>query len=172
VQAPVTEQPSPVVLQSVHEPPPVPQAIAEGFVQVLFWQQPVGHEFASHTHLAPEHSCPAAHAAAPPQVQAPLAEQPSAAEPQFVHAAPAVPQVVAVVGVLHVFPEQHPLGQLVELQPLHAPLPQVWPVGHIAHMPPAAPHALGSVPGWHVLPWQHPVEQELASQMHVPPEQT
>ncbi len=161
-----------MVLQSVHEPPPVPQAIDEGVVQTLFWQQPVGHEVASHTHLPPVHSCPVAHAVAPPQVQLPLAEQPSAVEPQLVHEAPAVPQAVEDVGSLQVLPEQHPVGQLVELQPLHAPLLQVWPVGHIAHMAPAAPHALGSVPGWQVLPWQHPVEQELASQVHLPPEQT
>jgi hypothetical protein len=172
VQLPVAEQPSPVVPQLVQLPPPVPHAIDEGVVQVLFWQQPVGHEVASQTHLPPEHSCPVAHAVAPPQVQVPLVEQPSAVAPQLVHEAPAVPQVAEDVGVLHVLPEQHPLGQLVALQPLHAPLPQVWPVGHVAHVAPAAPHALGSVPGWQVLPWQHPVEQEVASQMHAPPEQT
>jgi hypothetical protein len=60
-----------------------------------------------------------AHAVAPPQVQAPLAEQPSAVEPQVTHAAPAVPQAV-VDGVVHVPPKQHPVGHVVELQPVTA----------------------------------------------------
>jgi len=173
VQLPVAEQPSPVVPQLVHEPPFAPHAIAEGVVHVVPpWQQPVGHEAMSHTQWPPKHTWPLTHAVAPPHVQAPLAEQPSAAEPQFVHVAPAVPQAAAVGGVVHVLPEQQPIGQLVELQPLHAPLLQVWPLGHIVHMPPAAPHALGLVPGSHVLPWQHPVEHDVASQMQWPPEQT
>jgi hypothetical protein len=85
--------------------------------------------------------------------------------------APPVPQAVGD-GVVHVVPEQHPLGQLEALQPLHDPLLQVSPVGHMVHMPPAAPHALGLVPGRHELPWQHPVGHDMASQMHWPPEQT
>ncbi len=54
---------------------------------------------------------------APPQVQAPLAEQPSAVEPQLTQDAPAVPHAV-VDGVVHVPPEQHPVGHVVELQPV------------------------------------------------------
>jgi hypothetical protein len=56
VQAPLVEQPSPVVPQSVHMPPAVPHAMAEGVVHVVPVQQPVGHDAMSHTHLPPEHS--------------------------------------------------------------------------------------------------------------------
>ncbi len=146
VQLPLAEQPSPVVPQLAQVAPCVPHAVADGVVHVLPEQQPVGHDAASQTHWPPEHSCPAPHAAAPPQVQPPLAEQPSALDPQLVHVAPAVPQAVAD-GVVHVLPAQQPLGQLVALHPLHAPLLQVWPFGHMVHVPPAAPHAFGSLPG-------------------------
>jgi hypothetical protein len=170
-QAPVAEQPSAVVPQLVHMAPAVPHAVADGVVHVVPEQQPLEHEVALHTHTPPEHAWPVAHAAAPPQVQAPVAEQPSAVMPQLLHVAPPVPQAAAE-GMVQVVPEQQPPGQLAALQPLHAPMLQVWPVGHIVQLPPAAPHALGSVPGWHVLPWQHPFGHDVASQAHVPPEQT
>lgn len=167
VQAPLAEQPSPVVPQLVHVAPLVPQAIADGVVHVVPEQQPLAHEAASQTHLPPAHSCPVPHAALPPQVQVPLAEQPSAFVPQLVHVAPAVPHAIAV-GVVHVLPEQHPLGQLEALQPLQAPLVHVSPFGHMEHVPPAAPHAFGFVPGWQVFPWQQPVGHDVASHTHVP----
>jgi len=47
----------------------------------------------------------------------PLAEQPSAVEPQLTHAAPAAPHAV-VDSVVHVVPAQQPLGQVVALQPV------------------------------------------------------
>jgi len=39
-------------------------------------------------------------------------------------------------------------------------------------MPPSGPQVACEVPGtWHTLPWQQPVVHEVASQMHMPPEQ-
>ena len=80
------------------------------------------------------------------------------------HAAPAVPQVVAVPA-LHVVPEQHPVGHT---QPLQAPAVHVWSEGHALQACPALPHAALSVPVLQVLPSQHPCGHVVASQTHLP----
>jgi hypothetical protein len=49
VHWPVAEQPSPLEPHDVHAPPPVPQLAATCGMHVLFWQQPPGHDAASHT---------------------------------------------------------------------------------------------------------------------------
>ncbi len=79
------------------------------------WQQPVGQDAASQMHLPPEHTWPLPHAAPPPQVQLPLVEQPSPVVPQLAHVAPFVPHAIAD-GVVHVVPEQQPVGQDAESQ--------------------------------------------------------
>ncbi len=107
-----------------HVPPLPPHApvVLPGW-HVLPWQHPVEHEAASQMHLPLEHTCPLPHAVLPPQVQAPVTEQPSPVVPQFVHIAPPVPQAIAE-GVVHVVPEQQPLGHdaasQTQLPPLHS----------------------------------------------------
>lgn len=52
----------------------------------------------------------------------------------------------------HVEPLQHPDGQVVESQPVHARLVQVWPPAHVAHVAPALPHEAAVLPGRQVVP--------------------
>jgi hypothetical protein len=61
-------------------------------------------------------------------------------------------------GWRHVDPEQQPFGQLVALQPLHSPLPQVWPPGHFWQAPPPTPQAAAMLPGWHKFELQQPAQ--------------
>jgi hypothetical protein len=63
----------------VQESPSVPHAdVVGGETQLTPEQHPVGQLAALHLQAPPTHSWPARHAARPPHVQAPLAEQPSA----------------------------------------------------------------------------------------------
>lgn len=89
---------------------------------------------------------------------------------QALHAWPLVPQAIAVVGVTQLVPEQHPLAQLVALQPSQAPLKQRSTPGQVPQLPPPAPQAAGVVPGKHVVPEQQPAH-EVGSQTQWPPEQ-
>ncbi len=81
--------------------------------------------------MPPEQTSPAEQAAAPPHVQVPVAEQPSAVLPQLTHVAPPVPQAASAVPGSQVAPLQHPplhcpgSEQLV----MHAPPTQAWPAG-------------------------------------------
>jgi hypothetical protein len=70
-------------------------------------------------------------------------------------------------GVVQVLPEQHPCAQLPGLQPLQAPLPHVWGVGHASQAAPPAPHALALVPAWQKPCAQHPLH-ESGSQTQAP----
>jgi hypothetical protein len=90
--------------------------------------------------------------------------------PQFVHAAPFVPQAAAVGGEVHVEPEQQPDGQVVDVHPVQTP-PEHVPGLQLAHMAPPVPHSLLAFPGSHTFPWQQPVHPEVALQTHAPPEQ-
>jgi hypothetical protein len=111
--------------QVTHAAPAAPQRDSDRDTQVAPSQQPPGHEVALQTHLPPTHICEAPQAAAPPQLQVPLAEQPSArVASQPTQTAPPLPQV-ASAGGLQVAPEQQPLGQLVALHPLQCPAVQV-----------------------------------------------
>lgn len=56
-----------------------------------------------------------------PQVQVPVAEQPSPLKPHAMQATPPVPHSIAVVDETQVAPAQQPLGQLVALQPEQLP---------------------------------------------------
>jgi hypothetical protein len=167
-----------------HVPPPAPQAVMlfPGW-QVLPWQQPVEHEAAVQMHEPPEQTCPAAHAAAPPQVHAPVDEQPSAVAPHAMHAAPFVPHVPAD-GVVQVGPEQHPVGHEAAVH-VQMPFEHTWPAPHAAAPPheqapvpeqpsalvPQSTHAAPAVPQAvvegvvHVEPTQHPVGQFDALQV-------
>jgi hypothetical protein len=113
--------------QVMHAAPAAPHLDSDRETQVAPSQQPLGHEAGLQTHLPPTHLCAAPHSAAPPQVQAPVAEQASArVVSQPTQTAPPLPQVVSD-GALQVAPEQQPPGQLVALQPLQCPAVQVWP---------------------------------------------
>ena len=79
---------------------------------------------------------------------------------------PLLPQV-AKEGVLQVAPEQQPFGQLVELQPLHVPLLQVWPEGQMSQLPPPVPQEDALSPARHVPAEQQPCGQDVPSQTQV-----
>jgi hypothetical protein len=68
---------------------------------------------------------------------------------------------------LQVGPEQHPVAQ-VEAQPLHVPLLQVSPPGHVWHCVPPLPQAPTLFPVWHVPLEQHPLGHETPSHWHDP----
>ncbi len=114
------------VSQEMHTAPAAPQRMSDRDTQVAaLSQQPLGQLVALQTHLPAEQRWPAAHAGPVPQAQVPPAAQPSArVASQPTQAAPPLPQV-ASDGGLQVAPEQQPPGQLVALQPLHRPPPQV-----------------------------------------------
>jgi hypothetical protein len=98
VQAPAAEQPSAVAPQATHDAPPAPQtAVAVPGWQNIPSQQPPPHcpgPVQVLTHLPPEQTLPIEHAVAPPHVQLPVAEQPSALLPQLVHSEPPVPHAL------------------------------------------------------------------------------
>ncbi len=176
---------SAVVPQFEHVPPGGgPQLVTDSVMQLVPEQQPVGHEVGSQTQLPETHSCPATHAAPPPQLHAPLTHW-FPVEPQFTHVAPIVPHADAE-GVVHVVPEQQPVGQEVALQ-THAPATHSWPLAHAAPVPhvqtpfvhesalmPQAMHAPPPVPQVEaegVLqfgPEQHPLGHVVALHPHAP----
>ena len=111
--------------QAAQLAPPLPQVLVLGVLhRCEASQQPPAQDVALHTQVPPEHSCPATQAAAPPQVQVPLALQPSAFErSQLAQVAPLMPQALAVGGLVHDLLAQQPVGQEVASQtqvpPLH-----------------------------------------------------
>ena len=110
---------------NLHIAPLAPQRASDRETQVGPSQHPDGHDVALQTHWPAEQRWPTAHAAPEPQEQVPPAEQPSArVASQPTHAAPPLPHVPSD-GALQVAPEQQPDGQLVTLQPLQRPPPQV-----------------------------------------------
>ena len=160
--------------------------------QVFPLQQPLGHEVALHTQLPPTHCWPAAHAAPPPQAQAPTALQLSAVVgSQAVQRLPAAPQAVSDGVMQPPRRPQQPRGQEVwshtqapptqcvpvpqagPVPQLHTPLVQVsvLPAGQVrAQAPPPVPQAAGWFT-WHTPPWQQPVGHDVASQTQAPREQ-
>ena len=104
-----------------------------------------------------------------PQLHAPAAEQLSVAEATHAaHAAPATPHV-ANCDAVHVAPAQHPLGQLLGVQPVHTPpSAQFCADGHAEHAEPPPPQAPLPLPGSHVPFEQHPLGQEVPLQTHAP----
>ncbi len=80
--------------QALQALPFLPQVVNAGTLQMVPWQQPFGHDMASHTHAPFMHRWPASHGGPPPQRQAPSIEQVSTLPvSQPMHAAPAVPHV-------------------------------------------------------------------------------
>jgi len=77
------------------------------------------------------------------------------------HAAPPEPHDV-VDSAAHVDPEQHPLGQVVALQPVHAPPVQAPPLQSWQAAPPV-PQLMPLVPARQVVPEQQPLGQDVRS---------
>jgi hypothetical protein len=123
-QVPLAEHVSArTVSHATHVAPAAPQVPSARVLQVVPSQQPSGQDVESQTHWPARQRWPVVHTAPPPHVQAP-AVHPSAAVPSHaLHAAPAVPHVVADAW-LQVSPEQQPLGHTQPLQtpPLHCSL--------------------------------------------------
>jgi hypothetical protein len=115
------------------------------------------------------HSRPSPQAAPVPQAQTPALEQLSALAPHWMHPPPFAPQAVAVGIIVHVGPEQHPVGHVV-LHPAHVPALQMSFVGQPLQRPPPEPHAACVLPGSQVAPLQHPL-QLFPSHTQLPPEQ-
>ena len=137
-----------VVSHVVHVAPPVPQEGNEGVSHEEPEQHPA-QDVGSQTQKPPLHSWPEAHAALPPHVQTPAAEQPLAVMPQLVQAAPFVPHADADVSVVQVDPEQQPVGQVAELHPVQTP-PEHVPGRQLVHAAPPDPQTPGVLPGWHL----------------------
>jgi hypothetical protein len=77
-QAPLVQLSVMNVLHATHARPLVPQVRTERVWHWLFWQQPVGHDAASHKHWPFTHCWPATHCGPVPQEQSPWFAQPSA----------------------------------------------------------------------------------------------
>jgi hypothetical protein len=153
--------------QEIQAAPGAPQRVSCRETQVAPSQQPVGHEVALQTQWPALHFCPAAQAGAAPQTQAPVAEQPSARVASHpTQTAPPLPQV-ASEGGLQVAPEQHPVGQLVALQPLQRPPVQVWPAGQVWQAPPPPPQEATVTPARQAPCAQQPVGHDVPSQTQV-----
>jgi hypothetical protein len=155
VQSPAVEQPLPLVPHTVHAPPSVPQLPATWGMHWLPEQHPSGHDAALHSHVPaapdPTHAWPCGHALPFPHAHCPVdAEHPLALTPQVVHEPPLTPQATTE-GVVHVCPEQHPLGHVVSLQSAHAPALQMRPM-QSWHVAPPAPQAFSALPVSHVVP--------------------
>jgi hypothetical protein len=134
-------------------------------------QQPLQPEVALQTHAPPTHFVPTAHGPpVEPQTHAPLA-QVSAAPPmvQSWQVRPMVAHCVPLSVVWHRPFLQHPVAQLVALQPEHMPASvHVWLPGQVWQTL-CWPHAPGLEPPSHVLPSpeQQPVHR-LVSQTQAP----
>jgi hypothetical protein len=168
----------------------VPHAAA--WVPATHWpaaQQPVGQLAALHTHAPLTHCWPAAQAAPVPQLQLPLVQLSAVSASQAVQFRPAEPHCAAV-GVVQVFPWQHPLAQLVgshtQVPPLQrwpaaqaGPLPQVHaPAEHMSEAPSQATQVSPPMPHWALVgSWQVPLKQQPLGQLaalqplQVPPAQ-
>jgi hypothetical protein len=152
-------------------------------------QQPFGHDVASHTHLPPRHSCPAAHGRPLPQVQMPPVHESDFVASQAEQAAPAAAHAFAAHGV-QTLPLQQPFVHDVASH-THAPPTQACPGAHARPAPHAqtpaahesersgshAMHVLPFVPhvdelvAMHVAPLQQPLAHDVASHTHAPPTQ-
>ena len=107
-----------------------------------------------------------------PQLHCPDDEQLSVVEAlHCTQATPAVPQL-AKSDVSQLAPEQHPVAQFVDVQPVHTPATQFWSAGHVEQVEPPVPHSAVVLPSSHTLPLQHPVGHEVLLHTHAPPTHT
>jgi hypothetical protein len=138
-------------------------------VQVVPLQHPLGHELMSQMHVPATQCCPAAHGAVEPHWQVPPTQLSARSASQATQAIAPVPQV-AVDGVLHVEPLQHPVAHPVA-QPEQTPPVQVCAPGQTWQSCPPAPHAPAEVVVMQAVPEQQPFGHDTPSQTHMPPEQ-
>ena len=119
--------------QMAQAAPPVPQAplLFPGW-QVLPWQQPAGHEVASHPQIPFRQCCPGMHAGPPSQRHMPPTHE-SASMPQSTQARPPVPHA-DTLGDVQVVPAQQPLGHEIGSH-MHAPLTQCCPAAQEGPVP-------------------------------------
>jgi hypothetical protein len=180
LQAPAEEQPSPLAPQEAHAAPAAAHCVpVRGETQVppaVAVQQPPGQEARSQTQVPPRQRCPPVtlQAAAPPQLQAPPAEQPSAPASQAAQTAPAAAHWAAVLGDTQAPPTvavQQPPGQDWSSQ-RHAPPLQRWPAPQGA-LPPQVHWPAVEQPSPEVAhPWQRSPAGAQASSVvsvQVPP---
>ena len=120
---------------------------------------------ASHVQLPARQTWPWLQAGPAPQEQAPLVHASAVVSLHDWHATPLAPHV-AVVGLTHVLPEQHPPGQVCALQLSHTPLVHSSPGAQVSHVLPALPHDWGVVPVLQTLSAQHPDGQNAGVQRH------
>ena len=132
VHAPSAEHPSPLVPQTVHDPPSTPHAVSDAVMHTLSEQHPFGHESASHVQTPSTQSSIGPQAAPVPHVHVPSLEQLFALDMHWLQAPPLAPHATAL-GVVHVEPEQHPFGH-VSLHPAHAPPLQTSSEGQVLHL--------------------------------------
>jgi hypothetical protein len=171
-QAPVTgSHPSAAVaLQAIHAPPPVPQVLRDGTLQTPLAQQPLGQDWALHTHAPATQTVPVVQAGLVLQRHSPdEAQMLARVMSQVTHAEPAVPQAFRPAGE-QVVPEQQPFAQLLAVQPLHTPPEQVW-VPQFWQVAPPLPQEASAVPATQLVPAQQPLGHDVPSHTHVPPEQ-
>jgi hypothetical protein len=172
-QTPDGEQLSAVVaLQATQALPSIPQLPKSEVSQVLPLQQPVGHDAELHTQCPETHACPAPHASDEPQLHLPDVEQLSALdEVHWAHATPPRPQLLNA-GASQLAPEQQPVAQFVDVQPVQTPATQFCSAGHVEQPEPPAPHMAVVLPGSHWLPLQQPVGHDVWLHTHAPPTHT
>ncbi len=126
-------------------------------------QQPSGQDVGLHTHAPPEHIWPVVHAAAPPHVHLPAAEQASPEMPQSMQPAPPAPQDETLSAVVQAEPVQQPDAQFPAPHSPQAPPRQDCGLVQVVQWPPPEPHAPDVSPGWQApLASQHPVGHEVA----------
>ena len=155
--------------------------------QTLFWQQPLAHDAALHTHAPFTHASPAPHEGPLPQPHTPLTQLSLATWLQETQAMPPTPHALDTGFTQTRFGSQHPLGQDMASQtqrpfahrcPLphagpapqaHAPLPHLVAVfgSHTRQAAPPVPHT--SIDGaMQVVPLQQPLGHDVASHAQAP----
>ena len=166
--APEDEQRSALVgSQETQAAPPDPQLGNASALHAPPEQQPVGQAVELQTHVPAEHNCPTVHAGPAPHLQAPAVQLAAVPGAHAMHAPPPVPHAPSE-GVLHVSPEQQPLGH-VAVHPLQAPLLQVSTPAQAWQADPPLPQAPALVPVSQAAPLQQPVGHDVPSQTQVPP---
>jgi len=132
VQSPAAEQPSAAIApHAMHAPPPAPHVDADGTLQVVPVQHPLGHMQLLH---------------------APAAQVSPAGQEEQVR--PALPHVLATLPGSHVPPLQHPVGHDVASH-VHCPATQCWPAPHAALAPQRQPLLSQHAPPVHWRPGGH-----------------
>lgn len=177
-------------VHAVHVEPAEPHDTVVVPARHVVPSQHPAHEVPSQTHAPPAQCWPTVHAAPPPHVQVPVAEQPSErpSAAQSVQRPPAAPHEVGERD-MQSLPAQHPVGHELASH-THAPPTHAWPAlhetpaphahvpsaahrserrSHAAHATPPAPHALAVVEVTQLAPEQQPAHVTALQPAHTPP---